>query len=211
MKNTEPQFREFCVRCLKAQRSCLCHMVQPFEANAIFVILMHPKERRRRSGTGSGRLAHLCISNSILLEGMNFDDDARVEDLINRSDLEPFVLFPSPDSLNLSNNYEVFKHKCETRVPLIFVIDGSWSCAKKLMKINPKLNLIPKISFTVKAPSCYDIKRQPRPECLSTLESIYTLVTLMSEDDSSKNLMDVFKEMVKFQKGFSSRNPRSVI
>jgi DTW domain-containing protein YfiP len=204
--------RSQCLKCLKAQSSCLCHMNRPFNAGPIFVILIHPRERKSRSGTGTGRLTHLCISNSYLIEGFNFEEDPRVLRFLNDDSLMPVVLFPGENALDLTESTEPLKaiDSQGERVPVIFVIDGTWACARSLLTANPKLRSLPHICFTPQKESAFGFKKQPHPNCLSTLEAIHALITKFNVSgyfptvpaDAHDNLLEVFLEMVRVQTEF---------
>lgn len=213
MNETLP--RAYCRICLKSQSSCLCHLMRPFTTQVKFIILIHPKERRWRSGTGTGRITHLCISNSDLLEGVDFSHETRMEEYLNKKNYFPVVLFPSTDAINISSQKEILKDlNTENKQLLVFVIDGSWPCAKTMVKANPKLMSLPKIAFTPTVKSGYQFKKQPHDYCLSTIEAVHTVISLLEnknplhQENPQDNLIDVFTELVNFQKSFSGKNPR---
>lgn len=179
---------------------------------------MHPKERRKRSGTGTGRYTHLCIRNSIIIEGADLSKNELFNKLICDQKLQPYVLFPGDESINLSNDFSLFESAIPVhRTPLVFIIDGSWHCANKIMKINPALAALPRISFNLDKPSAYSFRRQPEKHCLSTIEATHTLLTLFHThrfhtffpNNEHDNLLDVFDALVQFQKGFSGNRRRT--
>lgn len=204
--------RATCWRCLKAATSCLCERIRPFSTETLFAILMHPKERRDRAGTGTGRLTHLALRHSSLLIGLDFDIDPRLSALTSRPDLVPFVLYPGDETIVATNLSEVsgakaFQMAVGLRRPLIIVIDGSWSCARKIMKRNPKLASLPRVGFVHGAPSRFTFKAQPAPHCLSTLEAVHTVIELLCRHrldfihphGAHANLLEVFEALVAFQ------------
>src|SRR5262245_52661614 len=65
-----------CVRCRRPATVCYCASIRAFSPAARFVILMHRNEARR--GIASGRMAHLCLTNSELWQGTDFTEDERV-------------------------------------------------------------------------------------------------------------------------------------
>jgi DTW domain-containing protein len=72
----EPAVRRLCTQCRLAAVVCDCARLKPFDARIKFVILIHPEEVRRRIATG--RLSHLMLKNSDLIEGESFEACARV-------------------------------------------------------------------------------------------------------------------------------------
>jgi len=202
--------RDICTDCLKSKKTCYCGLIKPFQTEFELVILIHPKESRNSVGTG--RMTHLCISNSKLIEGIDFSDSEEVNDIINDKESNCLVLYPSKKSINID---ELSKTESEKLYPknkktVIFAIDGTWSLAKKMMKLSTNLNKLPRISFTPTERSKYSIRVEPNPVCLSTIESIYRVISILDSKEIYKVkpkrthtiLMDLFLNMVKQQVDF---------
>jgi DTW domain-containing protein YfiP len=150
--------------------------------------------------TGSGRLTHLCISNSIFIEGVEFRDDPRVNGLIQDPRYFPVVLFPGLDAVDVSE----MKRPADRRL-LIFVIDTKWSLAKGVLNRSPNLKKLPQIRFTPPKPSTMQYREQPRTECLSTIEAVhYILENLAPGRPEHANLIYAFDKMVRRQLDFES-------
>jgi DTW domain-containing protein YfiP len=204
--------RSVCLRCRRPQNSCYCSHIKPFKMIPVFAILMHLNERRKKIGTG--RMTHLCISNSILLEGVDFSSDDRVNNLIMDENNFCTVLYPGQKSLNIGEmedkNLGGFFPKDKN--PVIFVIDGTWSMAKKMMKLSKNLHDLPRISFTPNKISEYGLRVQPDQVCLSTVESVYTVIDILDSkgiftiDPAGAHFyfMYVFRHMVKGQLSFKN-------
>ena len=215
---TSPQHREFCLQCLKAKRACLCEYVVPFHCGAKIVILMHDKEHRQRAGTGTGRLTHQSIIDSSLFIGLSFEENSKFKNLLSDSQYAPFLLYPGPDAYDVSSasGAQMVREKSvlQNKIPLIFVLDASWSCAWSLLRANPSLYSIPKISFSTSRMSEYQFKTQPQSYCLSTLEAVHELLSQFQqfnisgefESQEHHHLMFLFKKLVSFQDSFSPQN-----
>jgi DTW domain-containing protein YfiP len=118
------------------------------------------------------------------------------------------VLYPGERSLNISTDDTtplVNLVNLEKRRLVVFLIDGTWPCAKKMMKLSKNINSLPRVSFTSTHESLFVIKEQPAEYCLSTLESIHFFLSesdrrgLEKLEQNHDNMIDVFKEMVNFQ------------
>ena len=169
--------RDRCNICMHPLVTCYCQDIIPFDPKIRFVILIHWREARRRIATG--RMSHLFLKNSLLLEGNEFTHDARVNRIIDDVDSRSVLLYPGLDALNMSSwgksDLEIFAAK-----PLnIFLIDGTWINARKTVQRSPNLQKLPKISFDLSKPSRFRLRMQPRQECLSTLEAIHQTIELM--------------------------------
>jgi len=171
--------RAMCLRCFRAQKSCFCKSIKPFSTNAHFVILMHPKEARR-GRNGTGRLAELCIENARIEVGIDFTQHSVVNTLLNNPGFYPLLVYPGAHSINVSDKgFPPFLR--EEKKPLFFIMDGTWSLAKKIITRSTNLHSLPRISLTPGIPSRFIIKKQPATCCLSTIEVIYDLLTLLEK------------------------------
>lgn len=197
-----PGQRPVCPACRKARNTCYCARIQSFNSGPRFVILIHPKESRKRIGTG--RLSHLCLRNSELIEGIDFTDDARVNEILRDRASWPVVLYPGREALDIS---AAAGADLESLVPaekqlVIVVIDGSWSCAQKMLRLSSNLRRLPQIQFTPSRRSIYEIRRQPREGCLSSLEAIHFVIERFNgsnrwrSDPGHENLLEVFRFMI---------------
>ena len=196
----------FCYSCHRLQKNCLCRLITPFETKFKFVILMHPMEAKKEK-MGTGRISLAMLSNSSMIMGIDFSEDSEVNALINDPNNYCMTMYPGENSLNVSDHDVTplemhFKNKKNI---IVFLIDGTWPCAKKMMRLSKNIRALPRVSFTATHTSIFEIKEQPAEFCLSTLESIHFFIqecnrrglenTFKHEDQ----MIVVFKEMIKFQ------------
>lgn len=195
MKNE--QSLNLCLRCHRRLRTCVCALLKPFETESRFIILMHPKEFKKEK-VGTGRFSHLLLKNSKLLVGVNFDASIELKSYLADPHYETYLLYPGEHSLAL----ETTTLKARSQ---FIVIDGTWPCAKKMMTQSTILHSIPRVSFNATTESEFQIKHQPKPGCLSTVESIFFLIQQLERQgrenlqERSQVLMDVFRFTVKQQ------------
>jgi DTW domain-containing protein YfiP len=145
---------------------------------------MHPKEARKVK-LGTGRLTHLCLKNSEILQGVDFTEDERVNHLIEDPAFYPLILYPGENSTDIS---EFHFPDCipDQKKILVFAIDASWPLAKKMLRESHNLQALPKIHFRPQGPSRYVIKKQPHEYCLSTIESVYFLLEVLDKSGIEK-------------------------
>ncbi len=194
--------RVLCRRCLRPEVTCYCSEVRPLRSRFQFILLQHPLEHRNCIGTA--RMAHHCLENSKLILGTDFDENPQVMELIADPANYCVVLYPGRDSLNISLESPA---ETEKRFPVgknwvIFVIDGTWFCAKKMLRRSPRLCLLPQICFTPKTASEYRIRQQPNAQCLSTIEAVHHLIEVLDPGVNPANLLEVFRGMVERQLKF---------
>jgi len=195
------QSREKCYRCYRPKVSCMCSHVKPIATRTKIVILMHPKEFKKTKN-GTGRLTHLSLPNSELFIDVDFSGHKAVNALIDDPTNLCYVLYPGKESLNLNTQ----KIEAKGKQVVIFVIDSTWPCSVKILRLSTNLQRLPKISFTHTKSSQFQIKEQPKEFCLSTIESTLTILELLNdqgietiEETSLKGFLDPFLSMVDYQ------------
>ncbi len=193
-----------CFDCFRLKQHCLCSLIKPFETNTYFVLLMHPMEAKKEK-LGTGRLCKASLKNSQIIIGIDFTQDDQVNALIRDPGNECMVLYPGEKALNISSDDIATLKSLGPKRLVLFLIDGTWPCAKKMMKLSTNIKSLPRLSFTSTRPSLFVIKEQPADFCLSTLESIHFFLNeserrgLEILNHCHDNMLDVFKVMVDFQ------------
>lgn len=199
-----PTARPMCFRCRKAASTCYCAQLSPTPTHTQFVLLQHPRESWKAIGTA--RMAHLVLPDSWLLEGLRFLENPVIQKLMSDPGSAPAVLYPGTQALNLDqakpgDRAALFP---DGKRPVIFVLDGTWWAAKVLLRLNPWLLNLPRVSFDSLERSEYDlIRKQPEAYCLSTLEAVSRVVELLEPGSlAPKALLEPFKRMVALQYDF---------
>ena len=167
-----------------------------------FVLLMHPKEFKQEKA-GTGRLTHLCLVDSEIQVGTDFEQHAEVQSLLRDPDNQVVLLYPGPTARNLSQG-ELAPAELGSRRLVVLVLDATWACARKMLRLSPSLRALPRIMFTPSAPSRFIIKQQPQAGCLSTLEAIHeTLLALelsgLDAYPDKTQLLELFDRMQRYQ------------
>lgn len=198
---TEYRDRKKCYRCYRPMKSCMCKYVETVNTKTKFIILMHPKEFQKTKNN-TGRLTHLALKNSELLIAEGFASNRRVNELIADSANWCYVLYPSDTSIILNEQKMAQNNKCN----VIFIIDATWACSKKMLRLSPNLDALKKISFIHTKTSQYQIKAQPETHCLSTIESTLCVLELLNEQGAEsiaqkalEDFLNPFKAMVQYQ------------
>lgn len=194
--------REFCYKCFRPKETCLCKYLKPFDSGIKFVFLMHPKEAKRQR-TGTGRVAHAALLDSEILVGIDFTKNERLCELLSDPKYFPVLLYPDENAWN--SKKKGFKEALGGKKLLAIIIDSTWFCSKKMIRLSSNIMALPKLSFSGTYKSIFTFKREPSEECVSTIETCYYLIKEMQEAGIAyKNadpecLMDAFKELIKMQ------------
>ncbi|MEO7412998.1 MAG: tRNA-uridine aminocarboxypropyltransferase [Opitutaceae bacterium] len=194
--------RETCYRCFWPKTLCWCASIQPMPTKTKFVFLMHPKEFKREKAA-TGRLTHLCLSNSEVHVGVEFDRDEAVQALLRDPANFPVLLYPGETARNLSAG-ALTSEEFARRQLIVFLLDGTWSSARKMLKLSPSLQRLPRVMFTSVQRSRYVIKQQPQDGCLSTLEASHELLLALEQSKLDHyplpaQLLALFDRMQEFQ------------
>lgn len=197
---------ERCLRCRRPIDACYCRDIKPIDPGIKFVFLMHPKEAYRQR-TGTGRLASLSLADSEIIVGIDFSYNARVNELIGGKGegegLYPVLLYPGEDAHYTDD--PGFREAIAGKTLLVVVIDATWFFARKMVFLSANLRALPKLSFRNGYRSRFGFKKQPAPECLSTIESAHYLIEelraagIARPDADPAPLMDIFLRMVDYQ------------
>lgn len=199
----EPRHREICPQCRKAVPTCYCHALRPFVAPASFVILQHYEEARNAIATA--RMAHLSIRNSEIIVGRSFAGHPRVDALIAAPERRNVMLYPSPDAMPIE---ALLEDGARDPRPLAFwVLDAKWAQVPKMLRLSPNVRAIPMVRFTPDRASFFQIRKQPHPSYLSTIESIFLVIERLQRAQASSStahhaLIDVFRYLVEQQLAF---------
>jgi len=168
------------------------------ETRTHFVFLMHPKEFKREKA-GTGRLTHLCLRSSEIVMGTDFAANERVQELIADPANFPWLVYPGIGARNLSSG-EIAPAEVGMRRLVVFLIDATWACARKVLRLSPNLQVLPRVMFTPQHGSRYIIKQQPQEGCLSTLEATHELLLALETSgldhyDDREQLLNLFARM----------------
>ena len=193
--------RAKCYRCYRPKSSCMCPHVRPVETQTKFVILMHPKEYKKIKN-GTGHLTHLSLPNSELYIDIDFSAHKRVNALIADEVNNCYLLYPSKESIPL-NRHAIGEQGKRT---VIFILDATWDCSRKMLRLSKNLQRLPHISFEHDKRSEFEIKTQPEDYCLSTIESTLCVLELLNErgdeaiaKEGLENFLNPFREMIRYQ------------
>jgi len=209
---TEQSHRVTCRNCWKAIATCFCAEIRPFESPIPFVIVQHLHEARNPIATG--RMAHLSITNSKLIIDNKFSNNRTVEALIADRGTRNLMLYPSPNAAPIEQILAETTAAPNSQPPTFWILDTIWSHVNKMLRLSPALRSIPMVQFKPDSASRFQIRQQPDPECLSTIESIYLVIDRFLKHQQSQStdhhaLIDVFQYMVQQQIRFvSEKNNR---
>lgn len=189
MSETEaPDLRQDdCPRCGKPPALCVCSDITPIDSRIALLILQHPQEQDKALGTA--RLTALHIRNAVFKIGLSWPSlakalgrqaDPKKWATLYLGSADPHGLAPRREiaALDAKGNLLPDQEGALAGIEGIIVLDGTWSQAKTLWWRNAWLLKSRRIALAPNRPSLYGkLRREPRREALSTLESVALLLS----------------------------------
>jgi len=186
-----PDHRLVCMTCFRPISVCYCAHIQPIDTKTRVLLLQHPRERDKAIGTA--RMASLCLPNSQLCVGVDWQNSAELNRAIDEAHGKIALLYPGDESSDVST-------LADGDLSTLVVVDGTWWQTRKMVRTNPKLSALPRVTFTPERPSEYRIRKEPAEECVSTIEALmYVLGALEGTPERFHALRAPFRAMVDAQ------------
>ncbi|MBX7145361.1 MAG: DTW domain-containing protein [Oligoflexia bacterium] len=174
------QVPDICKNCAKDRALCVCDVCAPVQTKTRVLILQHPQEPDEKLGTGL--LAHRMLPRSRMEVGLSWRNLSQA--LGEEADPKSWMVLylgsadPAAFSTTLTAVDKGGKPLAESAAVLrgvkgIVVLDGTWSQAKTLWWRNAWLLKLRRGVLLPSKPSHYgDLRREPRAQSLSTIESL---------------------------------------
>lgn len=166
---------------------CFCADVPRVTTRTRLVILQHPREHRHPFGTA--RLVDLALPHS-RLEVPRARNSGALDAALDLPE-DAAVLFPHPSARDLASLSP------SERPRTLVVLDGTWAQAKSLYRHNPWLHACRHVRLHPSEPSRYRIRREPKPDYVSTVEAIVGALRILEpETEGLDNLLRAFERMI---------------
>jgi DTW domain-containing protein len=184
--------RLYCSACLRPKSACICHCVQSLASDVEVLILQHPSEVRHAKGTA--RLLHLCLPNSRIVQGEVFDKSA-LQTLLTEGGKQSVLLYPT-------DCYACPAAHAANQIRLV-VLDATWQNSRRLLRLNPALQTLPRIAFQNPAPTRYSaIRMAHASHQLSTIEATGAMLAQLDGGLDTRPLLAAFDAFIALQQAF---------
>jgi DTW domain-containing protein YfiP len=202
-----------CEKCFKAPPLCFCSELKALQTKHHVLILQHPQEPDKE--LGSAQVAHLSLLNSTLKVGLSWRNLASAlgHETQNQkwavlylgsgakiagtatSKIAPGLTLTDKNGVPLKPQDAA---KAKSELEGIIVLDGTWSQAKTLWWRNAWLLKVRRAILNPVHKSLYGpLRKEPRKECLSTIESIAeSLVSLGEAEQIGSDLRATFSKLL---------------
>ncbi len=183
--------RARCLRCHRPEAICICGLAPRVHNRTGIFILQHPRERQHALGTVPLARAALERVDVTVLGPKDVDAEAKATRLRARLPPGTALLYPTADAPDLEALAET------DRPPHLLLLDGTWHHAKVYFRDLPWLRDLPRVKICPAMPGQYRVRREPRADCLSTVEAIAAALRVVEPDTPGvAGLLDAFRQMI---------------
>ncbi len=192
-----------CQGCGYPQIGCLCAELPKLPARTKILVLQHPQESRKFYGTA--RMLAATVEGAKLKVGLSWRSLANAwSDPNTRLDPKRWAVlyvgttktFKGSD--NRAPRLLGVKSPSDTPLEGVVILDGNWKQAKTLWWRNPWLLRLTHLAVKREKPSDYTtVRRQPRKECLATIEAAAEVLRHLERSPETAEALDqLFVEAV---------------
>lgn len=208
--------RPSCATCMRPQSACICQWITPISHGVEVLILQHPLEVG--NAKGSARLLHLSLPHSRMVTGEVFTGQAWL--------LAPFEaqaaaenpkhnILLYPDTQGMPQDKALDMPAPPVLAPALLrdpsqlrliVLDATWRKSRKMLCLNPQLQLMPRLSLQGMPASRYLVRKAHSPDQRFMLEA--TCAALMQLERSVEKfqpLLTAFDGFVAQQLGYRAK------
>jgi DTW domain-containing protein YfiP len=181
-----------CPRCLKEDLLCVCDGIAPLDTRRHVLLLQHPQEPDKELGTA--RIAHLALRNSTMRIGLSWPNLSKALGrpavhgnwgvlYLGGQSAKPAKAQSPPGRLIISARAGKAVDPSGVDLEGIVALDGTWAQAKTMWWRNAWLLKLKRLVLHPSRPSLYGkLRKEPRRECLSTIESVAEALEALGED-----------------------------
>ncbi len=181
-----------CPKCLKEDLLCVCDGIAPLDTRRHVLLLQHPQEPDKELGTA--RIAHLALRNSTMRIGLSWPNLSKALGrpavhgnwgvlYLGGQAPKPARAHTTPERLLISAKAGKAVDESGADLDGIVALDGTWAQAKTMWWRNAWLLKLKRLVLHPSRPSLYGkLRKEPRRECLSTIESVAETLEALGED-----------------------------
>ena len=202
IKPRQRKTKQPCGGCRMHPNFCICSEIPLLKLKTRLSLVIHAKELKRTSNTGS--LAVRALTNSeMILRGL----DRQRLDLTQylNSDYQPLLFYPGPESMDLKEYLtQRTKSGLESLKPIQLIVpDGNWRQASKVASRHPELSELPRVQIFQKNMATQHLRKEHFEEGMSTLEAIACAYEHLEGPDIGQILKQLYR--LKLQRTLKAR------
>lgn len=177
--------KEPCEVCFMHPRFCLCAAIPKLDLKTRLCLVVHYRELRRTTNTGS--LAVQALKNSEMR--VRGQDRAGLDlgDLLN-SNYRTLLFYPSDEAVDLTPEFVA----ADPRPVQLIVPDGNWRQASKVHYRHKELADVPRVMIKAANTAKYHLRVEHMEEGMATLQAIAHAMGVLEGDEVKKSLMALY-------------------
>ncbi|EKO5176093.1 DTW domain-containing protein [Vibrio vulnificus] len=168
---------------------CLCDQFPSLQSEVALVLLMHPNEVERETNTG--KLLHWCRLPVRQFVWQRTAPAQALLDLLSDAQFMPVVLYPSEQSITLTQVEE--RAQQTQRRPLFIILDATWQEARKMLNKSEWLKALPQLALLSDSASNYQLRRNQQQGNLCTLEIAAELIKQLGEAHNATSMTELLR------------------
>lgn len=197
--------RTLCQRCSRPITGCICQFFlsldHQVDNHIDVVILQHPQEVKQSKGSVPLLLNSLAHCQTI--EGEDFSDNEQLNGLLNDTQRQVLLLYPSEQARPLEHHNQVEFSRVKKKKLTLLLIDATWKKAYRIYMLSKNLHELKHVTLPVTITGQYVIRSTNKKNALSSLEAcIHALTLLESAPSKYQSIMDNFIKFNQFQLKF---------
>ncbi len=188
--------KEPCPGCSLHRTLCICDQIPELTLTTRVTLVVHYRELRRTTNTGS--LALRALTNSELRVRGEQRTPLDLSDLLDPQ-YQSLLFYPSEGAEELTTE---FLRPFDRPIHLI-VPDGNWRQASKVAIRHPELGSIPRVMIKSPNTETQFLRKESTPEGMATLQAIARALGVIEGPEVFAKLMGLYK--LKLQKTLIGR------
>ncbi len=148
--------RVLCQRCERPLSVCICKGVESFASPLQVVILQTAREKRH--AINSGRIVRLGVAGCQVFSGEDFSRQAELTSLLDLWHGRTWLLYPGDNAVTPA---EMASRAGPYGEGLLVVLDATWRKSRRMLYLNPRLAVLPRVSLPETGQSWYRIRKVP--------------------------------------------------
>lgn len=179
-----------CPGCYLHKDRCICAFIPHLKLKTKVVLVVHAKELKRTTNTGT--LALKALENSEMkIRGK----DKSTLDLseLNNACYRSLLFYPTDDALELTT--ELVN---DSSLPIQLIVpDGNWRQASKVHYRHPELAHIPRVKISTPNQASHHLRAETTEYGMSTLQAIAEALGIIEGDEVKNALMQLYQQKLK--------------
>ncbi len=183
--NRQRKTKDPCPSCALHKERCICDAIPRLDLKTKITLIVHAKELKRTTNTGSLALKSL-VNSEMKIRGL----EKSVLDLTSllTQDYQTYLFYPSVDAVEL--NHELIS---KSKLPVqLLVPDGNWRQASKVHYRHEELKNIPRVMISTPNLSEYYLRVENTKHGMATLQAIALALGIIEGKEIEDKLLFLY-------------------